>query len=406
MNTLSKLLNELCPDGVEYKTIDSISSKISSGGTPKTNNTSYYGGNIPWLRTQEVNFSEISQTSMYITEKGLENSSAKWIPRNCVIVAMYGATVGKVAINKIPLTTNQACCNIKLNEKIASFKYVYYCLSNMYDYIKSLGQGSQTNISAKIVKKIIIPIPPLPVQEEIVRILDNFTELTAELTARKKQYEYYRNLVFEIKNSNVVLLEDIAIIKARIGWQGLTKREYLSKGFALLVTGIDFNNGGIDFNNCHYVTEDRYEQDKNIQLVENDILVTKDGTLGKMAFVKELPKKATLNSGVFVIRVKDKDKVLPRYLYHYLNSGKLMNYAKSKLTGGTIKHLNQNVVVKTPVFLPSLEEQQRIVDILDRFDKLCNDISEGLPAEIEARQKQYEYYRDKLLTFKPLEEVK
>lgn len=201
MSELDELIKEYCPNGVEYKRIEEICISISSGGTPSSKNKDYYGGSIPWLRTQEVDFNNIMKTDVYITEEGLNKSSAKWIPVNCVIIAMYGATVGKVAYNSIPLTTNQACCNLEINPKIANFKYVFHYISSKYEYIKSLGQGSQTNINAQIIKKLSIPVPPLPVQEEIVRILDTFTSLTAELStklqeelqARKKQYEYYRD---------------------------------------------------------------------------------------------------------------------------------------------------------------------------------------------------------------------
>lgn len=196
-------------------------------------------------------------------------------------------------------------------------------------------------------------------------------------------------------------LSEIALIKARIGWQGLTKSEYLDEGEYYLITGIDFRNGLVDFEHCHYVTKDRYEQDKNIQIKNNDVLVTKDGTLGKVAYVTGLNKPATLNSGVFVVRTLTED-VLARYLYHYLSSDHLMNFAKSRITGGTIKHLNQNIMVDVPVPILPIEIQEKIISILDKFDKLTNDISEGLPAEIEARKKQYEYYRNKLLNFKEL----
>ncbi|HHV6765407.1 TPA: restriction endonuclease subunit S, partial [Haemophilus influenzae] len=124
-----KLLSEeeLGKVGFEWKTIDEISKKISSGGTPTTSNNGYYdNGTIPWLRTQEVDFKEIWDTNIKITEDALNNSSAKWIPANCVIVAMYGATVGKTAINKIPLTTNQACANIEINDKLACYRYIFH----------------------------------------------------------------------------------------------------------------------------------------------------------------------------------------------------------------------------------------------------------------------------------------
>ena len=158
-----KLLSEeeLGKVGFEWKTIDEISKKISSGGTPTTSNNGYYdNGTIPWLRTQEVDFKEIWDTNIKITEDGLNNSSAKWIPANCVIVAMYGATVGKTAINKIPLTTNQACANIEINDKLACYRYIFHYLTSKYEYIKSLGSGSQTNINAQIIKKLKVPVPP------------------------------------------------------------------------------------------------------------------------------------------------------------------------------------------------------------------------------------------------------
>ncbi|GHL11401.1 hypothetical protein ECZU22_53000 [Escherichia coli] len=159
MSELSYLEKLLDGVEVEWKTLEDISIKISSGGTPKTGVSEFYDGDIPWLRTQEVNFCDIWDTEVKITESGVKNSSAKWIPKNCVIVAMYGATVGKIGINKIPMTTNQACANIQLNEEVAHYRYVFHFLCSQYTYIKSLGTGSQTNINAQIVKNIKIPIP-------------------------------------------------------------------------------------------------------------------------------------------------------------------------------------------------------------------------------------------------------
>ncbi|HHK8970715.1 TPA: restriction endonuclease subunit S [Escherichia coli] len=213
---LEKLLDGV---EVEWKPLEDISIKISSGGTPKTGVSEFYDGDIPWLRTQEVNFCDIWDTEVKITESGVKNSSAKWIPKNCVIVAMYGATVGKIGINKIPMTTNQACANIQLNEEVAHYRYVFHFLCSQYTYIKSLGTGSQTNINAQIVKNIKIPIPcpdnpkkSLAIQSEIVRILDKFDTLTNSITEglpreielRQKQYEYYRDLLFSFPKPETV----------------------------------------------------------------------------------------------------------------------------------------------------------------------------------------------------------
>ena len=187
--------------------IEDICLKISSGGTPNTSNQEYYKGSIPWLRTQEVDFKDITETELYISEKAIKESSANLIEENCVIVAMYGATAGKVAINKIKLSTNQACCNLQVDKNKVLYKYVFYWLSSQYEVLKAKGQGSQSNINAKIVREFQIPIPSLEVQQRIVDILDKFDKLVndiseglpAEIAARQKQYEYYRDKLLTFK---------------------------------------------------------------------------------------------------------------------------------------------------------------------------------------------------------------
>ena len=186
---------------VEWKTLGEVSSQICSGGTPTASNAAFYVGTIPWLRTQEIDWADIYDTGIKISEEALKASSARWIPVNCVIVAMYGATAAKVAINRIPLTTNQACCNLKINEEMAEHRYVYHWLCSQYKTLKAKGQGSQSNINKSIIEKYPIPIPPLDVQQKIVSILDRFDTLTSDLTqglpaeiaARRKQYEYCRD---------------------------------------------------------------------------------------------------------------------------------------------------------------------------------------------------------------------
>lgn len=193
-------------EDIERRTIGDVCLKIASGGTPATGKMEYYGGDIPWLRTQEVDWNDIWDTSVKISKAGLENSSAKWIPENCVVVAMYGATAAKVAVNRIPLTTNQACCNLLINEKIVMHRYVFYWLSKEYLHLKEMGQGSQSNINAKIIRNYLIPIPPMERQQYIVSILDRFRELCSafsgiseEILLRQKQYEYYRDKLLNFR---------------------------------------------------------------------------------------------------------------------------------------------------------------------------------------------------------------
>lgn len=220
MSNIKKLLEGV---EVEWKTLGEIAENVSSGGTPNTGVEAFYGGNIPWLRTQEVGNGDIWSTSIKITELGLKNSSAKIIPANCIIVAMYGATVGKVGVNKIPLCTNQACANVQINAKIANYRYVYHFLLSQYKYIKSLGAGSQTNINLKIVKSLLIPIPcpnnlkkSLEIQQEIVRILDSFQCL---------QRSCKQNCKRENPNMNIIVINYSPTL-----WKSPTSLHYVRTG--------------------------------------------------------------------------------------------------------------------------------------------------------------------------------
>ncbi|GEO58019.1 hypothetical protein LBO01_11480 [Companilactobacillus paralimentarius] len=159
-------------------------------------------------------------------------------------------------------------------------------------------------------------------------------------------------------------------MNARIGWQNLRTSEFLDNGNYMLITGTDFKDGEIDYSNIHYVKKNRFDQDKKIQISNGSILITKDGTLGKVAYVAELPMPATLNAGVFNVRIKNENEVDDKYLFHYLKAPFLLKFSSGQSTGGTIKHLNQNVLVKFPVPLPALAEQNKIAKFLTNFDKL------------------------------------
>lgn len=197
---------------IEWKRLRDVSVRISSGGTPRKTNSAYYnGGTIPWLRTQEVEFNYIEKVSSFITEEGLRNSSAKWIPAYCVIVAISGATAGRSAVNNIPVTTNQHCCNIEVNEEMVEYKYVFYWVKSQYEKLKGLGRGARADLSAEIIANYPIPVPTLEVQQKIVSILDRFdalcndltSGLPAEIAARKKQYEHYRDKLLTFPRSKL-----------------------------------------------------------------------------------------------------------------------------------------------------------------------------------------------------------
>ncbi len=151
--------------------------RVCSGGTPKSTVEEYYGGGIPWLNTKEVNFNRIYTTESTISEAGLKNSSAKWINAHSVIVAMYGATAAKCAIGMIPMTTNQACCNLMIDEEIADYRFVYYALTNAYSTLASLANGgAQQNLNAQLIKDFEIPLPDLDTQHRIADILSTIDD--------------------------------------------------------------------------------------------------------------------------------------------------------------------------------------------------------------------------------------
>lgn len=175
---------------MEYVKLGDICTKVCSGGTPTSSNPAYYDGNIPWLNTNEVNFCNIYSTNKTISEEGLKKSAAKYVPENTVIVAMYGVTAGKCAIAKIPLTTNQACCNLIIDKEKADYCYVYYYLRQQSDSLNKLAiGGAQQNLNALTIKKFKIALPTLPTQKKIASILSAYDRLIENNTRRIRLLE-------------------------------------------------------------------------------------------------------------------------------------------------------------------------------------------------------------------------
>ena len=191
--------------------------KSCSGSTPTKGNSDYYeNGTIPWIRTQDVRFNEITEVDSYITEKAVAETAVKWIPENCVIVAISGATAGRCAINKIKATTNQHCLNLEIDESKALHRYIYYCTYNKYDELISRKQGARGDLNSSLVLSLEIPVPALDVQKRLVYVLDNFDAicsdlkigLPAEIEARQKQYEFYRDALLTYAATGKTILTD------------------------------------------------------------------------------------------------------------------------------------------------------------------------------------------------------
>ena len=254
------------------------------------------------------------------------------------------------------------------------------------------------SIRRPMLNKFKIPVPPMPVQREIVHILDNFTELTQELMLRKKQYEYYRDMLLNF-DDNVELrtLGEVCIFfNGDRGKNYPSVNEYVVDGIPFINAG-DIKNGVIDLKKCNKITEEKYNNMGGAKLQKGDIIYCLRGSIGKNGIFNG--ESGTLASSLVAIRTQSKD-ITNKYIYYLLNSNMELKQRFTKDNGAAQPNLSAQSVKNYKFPIPPIEEQKRIVKILDRFDRLCNDLTDGLPSEINARQKQYEYYRDKLLMFK------
>ena len=251
----------------------------------------------------------------------------------------------------------------------------------------STGDG-RTNYNLGNYYELIVPVPSVKEQQKITTFIQ---KLNCLITLHQRKLEKLKNIkksclekmfpnngkkIPEIRFSGFTeaweqrKLSELATMYARIGWQNLRTSEFLDSGNYMLITGTDFEDGAINFDTCYYVERRRYEQDKHIQVKNGSILITKDGTLGKVAYVEGLSIPATLNAGVFNVEIKDKIKVDKKYLFQYLKAPYLMNYVNKKATGGTIKHLNQNILINFPVVMPLKREQKLIGVFFNQIDNI------------------------------------
>ncbi len=368
MSKLEQLINKLCPNGVEYKTLSDVL-KIKNGKDYKQ----FKEGNIPVYGSGGI----IAYIDVFVL-----NKPSVLIPRK--------GSIDKLYYVEKPFWTVDTIFYTEIYTDIVIPKFVFYYLQKEHLEKYNIA-GGVPSLTQAVLNKISFPIPPLPVQEEIVRILDTFaeltTELTTELTMRKQQYEYYRESLLTFgEEVPIFQLNEVAqYSKDRINAIQVDKTTYIGVDNLL-----QDRQGKTDSN--YVPTEGRLTKYE-----KNNILI---GNI--RPYLKKIWFSDTCggtNGDVLVIQ-PIRDKLLPKYLYVLLCAEKFFNYNMQNVKGAKMPRGSKDAIMRYSIPVPPLEEQQRIVDILDRFDTLVNDIKTGLPAEIEARQRQYEYYRDKLLTFK------
>ena len=410
MSKLDELLRELCPDGVEYKRIGDFA-VCFPGATPKTTHPEYWeNGTIPWMSSGEVNQEEVTFTEKKITPKGYDETSTKMVPVGTVVIALagQGKTRGKVAITRIPLCTNQSLCAIVVDETVIS-KYLFHYLRSQYARIREIssGDGTRGGLNLKMIKAYVVPVPPIEVQEEIVRILDSYTEkideliqnLMTEITARKTQYNYYRDKLLKAEtNAHKYKLGEIATVTKLAGFEFTNYVTYSENGNIIALRGLNVKNGRLDLHDVKYVDKSDFSKLERSKLHIGDMLFTYVGTVGQVAIVDE-EDKYYLAPNVALIRC-DKEVLLPQYMKYYFQTTQFWDkQIRRLLQSSSMQNIPMEKIRKFEIAVPPLDVQNRIVNVLDNFERICSDLNIGLPAEIEARQKQYEYYRDKFLTF-------
>ncbi|NAR99202.1 restriction endonuclease subunit S [Acinetobacter haemolyticus] len=431
---MQKLLNGA---QVEWKAVSEIF-HLKNGYTPSTSKKEFWeNGSVPWFRMDDIreNGQILGDSLQKISETAVKGG--KLFPANSIIIST-SATIGEHALITVPYLANQRFTNLSLKDsyvKVFDMKFIfYYCFLLAEWCKKNTTMSSFASVDMDGFRKFQIPIPcpdnpkkSLEIQAEIVRILDAFTAMTAELTAelklRNQQYQYFRDklLTFdmgEAQSSSDEIGRDrtrsdeigrrIEVEWKTLGNIGEFTYGYAAKaqdsGDARFVRITDINaNGKLIQEEPKYVNIS--DENEKYFLKKNDLLMARTGaTFGKtMIFEEEYP---AIYAG-FLIKLSFDEKIVnPKYYWHFAQSDLFWDQANKLVSGGGQPQFNANALkqVKLPIPHPddankSLAEQQRIVSILDNFDALANSLTEGLPREIELRHKQYEYYRDLLLSF-------
>ena len=400
----------------EWKTyrLGNICKRVCSGGTPKSTESTYYDGDIPWLNTKEINFNRIYSTERCITQKGLDNSSAKWIDANCVIVAMYGATAAKVAINKIPLTTNQACCNLSIDEKIADYYYVYYWLCANYTELASLANGgAQQNLNAQQIKDFEISLPSLEEQRRIAGILGAIDDkiennrrinTNLELQAQALYKQWFVDFEFPNEDSkpykssggkmvdsdlgpipdgwSVGKLEDIGDIIGG-GTPSKVVAEYYTKNGIAWITPKDLSVSHLKFTAKGEtdITELGYKNSSAKIMPRGSVLFSSRAPIGYISIAKN---DICTNQGF--------KSVVPNngctaFVYYFLLSN--TENIESKATGSTFKEASGALMKSLELVIPS-------DDILEKFEKIMSPIFES-QEKFEVENETLATLRDTLL---------
>jgi len=385
MNTIKDLIDKYCPDGVEYKKLGEVCKTIPA---PVKVKTSQY--------LKKGKYAIIDQGQSKIA--GYTNDEFILIPKGEYV--LYGDHTCTVKYVNFRFAQGADGLKILKTEQVLT-KYLYYALSNFN--IKN----NEYKRHWSIVKEIYIPVPPISVQREIVRILDSFTsleaELEAELEARRKQYEYYRDQLLSFKHlsgegKNEVEWKTLGEMGTFIRGNGLQKKDFTDNGFPCIHYGqIHTTYNTFTDKTVSYTSLEKAKHLKKAHKGDLLIATTSEDVDACCKAVAWLGESQCAISGDSYIYHHNQD---PKYIAYLFQTDMFTKQKKTAANGTKVIRVSGDAMAKFKFPIPSLSVQRRIVSILDRFESLVNDITTGLPAEIAARHQQYEYYRDQLLSFK------
>ena len=412
MSKLEKLIQQYCPDGVEWKPLGELGD-FYSGLSGKTK-SDFTGGNEKFITYVNVFNNPSLKTDVPEKVKIAEGERQNTIQYGDILFTGSSETPDECGMSSVlthkteeKLYLNSFCFGFRfynLSDKCPSFmKYLFRSTNIRKAICKTANGVTRYNISKKEFAKIEIPMIPLPVQEEIVRVLDAFTELQAELQKRKQQYNFYRDNLLNFKNINRggqeikwMRLKDVATQWYR--GAGIKREEVSNEGMPCIRYGEIHTSYNIWFKDCISHTDETKQATKKYAEY-GDILfaITSEDIPLVGNSVAYLGKEKIMVGGDIVVMKHHQD---PRYMAYALSTSDAIKQKGKGKVKSKVVHTNVPSLQEIVIPIPPMEEQQRIADILDRFDTLTNDLTSGLPAEIEKRRQQYEFYRDKLLTFK------
>ena len=399
---------------VEWKTLDEISSIY--GGLTGKGKADFENGNalyVPYkniFNNIEVDFNNLETVNVSDDEKQytikygdvLFTGSSETAEEAGMSSAVTTKTEQKIYLNSFSF-------GLRFNDDVELLpefsKFLFRTLSIRKEIVKSASGVTRFNISKARFKKIKIPIPPLPVQTEIVKILDALTaltsELTSELTLRRKQYEYYRETLLSPDNLEQLntggakkKLSDVVNI-----YLGLTYTPTYVENGVKFISAQNTSNDFLDLSNTKFISREEFEKStSNAKPKRGDILFTRVGSNLGHPVIVDTDEDLCIFVSLGFLRVKDKN-ILNSYIKHWMNTDLFWKQVEKNVHGSAKVNLNTGWLKNFEIYIPPLEEQQRIVSILDKFETLTNSITEGLPLAIEQSQKRYEYYRELLLNF-------